>query len=60
MMLSLQKRFVTSSSACPRYGKEIACLLTEKDSRGKIKKVERFLKSKSKKSGTTGNTSTTA
>jgi hypothetical protein len=36
-------------AACPVYSKEIVCLLTEKALRGKIKKVEKILRTKSKK-----------
>ena len=44
---------VSLEVACPGYGKEIACLLMENDSRDKIKKVEKSLWSKSKKNDAT-------
>jgi hypothetical protein len=40
---------VSLKAAIPGNGKEIACLLTGKDSRGNIKKVKKSLRSKSKK-----------
>jgi hypothetical protein len=47
-------------AASPGSGKAIACLLAEKATEGKIKKVKEYLRSVRKKSGVTWKTSTVA
>jgi hypothetical protein len=51
---------VSLEAASPGSAKEIACLLSEKPTGNKVKKVMEYLRSKSKKNGTTRKASAVA
>ena len=56
----LGRLLASLDATCPGSGKAIACLLAEKGSTGKIKKVKKALRAIGKKSGTIGKASVAA